>query len=278
MKLVTLSNRCYAFQGEVESDHVRENAGFVLSERGVVVIDTTRTLVDARWMYHQIRTITEKRIIYVINTHFHADHVFGNQIFDAPKVAHQLCDRRMQSMLSTEWSSEHLTEMARQQSDTEALAGLRITLPEILFDKGLTLEVGDLTLEVMHRGGHTPGSSTVYIPQEEILYISDLLFVGRYPAMMHANCKEWIAALREVERMTAKTVVPGHGSMSTMEDVVRQRSYLEDLRDRVIELVKQGQSKEDVMTHPDFPRYAERAYERSHRGNIGIVYDEVATC
>jgi len=47
------------------------------------------------------------------------------------------------------------------------------------------------------------------------------VFVGRYPAMMHANCKEWIAALGEVERMTAKTVVPGHGSMSTMEDVVR---------------------------------------------------------
>jgi len=78
--------------------------------------------------------------------------------------------------------------------------------------------------------------------------------------------------------LAAKTVVPGHGSMSTMEDIIRQRSYLEDLRDRVIELVKQGLSKEEVMAHPDFQRYAERAYERSHRGNIGIVYDEVATC
>ena len=254
---------------------MRENAGLVLSERGVVVIDTSRTLVDARWIYHQIRTITEKRIIYVITTHFHADHVFGNQIFDAPKIAHRLCGRRMQSMLSTEWTTERLEEMARQQPDPEALAGLCIILPEILFDKELTLELGDLTLEIVHKGGHTPGSSTVYIPQEEILYIGDLLFVGRYPAMVHANCGEWIAALREVEGLRVRRVVPGHGSMSTMEDVVRLRSYLEDLKERVIELVRQGLSREEVMAHPGFPRYAERGYERLHRANIGIVYDEV---
>ncbi len=275
MKVVTLSSRCYAFQGEVEPDHVRENTGLVLSERGAVVIDTSRTLIDARWMYHQIRTITEKKIIYVINTHFHTDHVFGNQIFDAPKIAHLLCGKRMQSMLSKEWSTEHLAEMARQQPDQEALVGLRITLPQILFDKALTLELGDLTLEVVHRGGHTPCSSTVYIPQEEILYISDLLFVGRYPAMMNANCGEWIAALSAVEGMRVKRVVPGHGSLSTMEDIVRLRSYLEDLKERVIELVRQGLSREEVMTHPSFPPYAERGYGRSHQANIGIVYDEV---
>ena len=275
MKLVTLSNRCYAFQGEVEPDHVRENASFVLSEQGVVVIDTSKTLTDAAWMYHQIRTITEKRIIYVINTHFHADHVFGNQMFDAPKIAHQLCSRRMQSMLSTDWSPEHLAEMARQQPDPEILAGLRITLPEILFDKGFTLELGDLTLEIIHKGGHTPCSSMVYIPKDKILYIGDLLFVGRYPAMMHANCKEWIAALREVEGMKVKSIVPGHGSMSTMEDVIKLRSYLEDLQERVTRLARQGLSREEVMAHPGFPQYTERAYERSHRSNIGIAYDEV---
>ncbi len=275
MKLVTLSNRCYAFQGEVEPDHVRENAGLVLTERGAVVIDTSRSLTDARWIYHQVRAITEKRIIYVINTHFHSDHVFGNQIFEAPKIAQQLCRRRMQDMLSAEWSAEHLAEMARQQTDPEALAGLRITLPEILFDKGLTLEMGDLTLEVVHTGGHTPCSATVYIPQEEILYIADLLFVGRYPAMTHANCGEWIAALREVEGMKARRIVPGHGPMSTMEDVVKMRSYLENLEEGVIKLVRQGLSREEVMAHPGFPRYAERAIKRSHRANIGIVYDEV---
>ena len=173
MKVVTLSNRCYAFQGEVEPDNVRENAGLELSEQGAVVIDTSRTLIDARWMYHQIRTITEKRIIYIINTHFHADHVFGNQIFDAPKIAHELCVERMRSMLSTEWTTERLALMARQQPDPEALEGLRIVLPEILFDRRLIVELGDLTLEVTHRGGHTPGSCTVYIPQEEILYITN---------------------------------------------------------------------------------------------------------
>ena len=64
--------------------------------------------------------------------------------------------------------------------------------------------------------------------------------------------------------MAVSKVVPGHGPMSTMEDVVKLRSYLEDLKGRVVKLVRQGLSKEEVMAHPDFPRYAERTYERSH--------------
>ena len=83
MKLTALNNHAYACLGETKKDHIRENCGFIISQDGVIVIDTTWTLTDAAWMYRQIRSITENEILFIINTHHHPDHVFGNQIFGA---------------------------------------------------------------------------------------------------------------------------------------------------------------------------------------------------
>lgn len=277
MKLTQVSPRVYFCQGEVEPDHVRENASFVLSSQGVVVIDTTRTLTDARWVHYQLRAATAQPVRYAINTHAHADHVFGNQLFAAPVVAHEVCRQRMKDLLATEWSKESLAKQAREQPDPEALQGLRIVLPEITFSQRLNLELGDVSLQLLHLGGHVPELSVVYLPEEEILFISDLLFVGRYPAVIagFSHIQTWIADLEQVEKMKVRTVVPGHGPLSSLEQVSHLRRYLQEMQQRVSQLAAKGLSKEQIMADPSFPKYAERASARFHRSTIGVIYDEL---
>lgn len=278
MKLVPLSPRVYVLQGEVEPE-VRENAGFVVSAKGVVVIDTTRTLADGLWAYRQITTVTDKSIAYVINTHGHIDHVFGNQLFDAPIIAHRKNGEAMRAMLAKEWSPEGLAKIIQEWARPEEMEGIRIVLPQILFSEALTLDMGDLTVEVTHVGGHSPGSSIVYVPEEETVFLADLLCVGRYPVLMWANqygnIDEWLAALDYVKKLKVRTFVPGHGPVSTLQEVLKMEGYFRDLKERIIALAKQGLSKEEIVAHPSFPKYAERTYARLHPTNIGLAYDQI---
>lgn len=275
MKLVALSKQVYAMQGNEEPDHMRENAGFVVTEKGVVVIDTTKTLADAAFVLRQISTVTDKPVRYVIDTHFHGDHVFGNQLFDAPIIASDKDADIMRAMLQKDWSAEGLPKIINTWNRPEELEGLRIVLPQITFGDTLTLDMGDVKLELVHLGGHTPGSCIVYVRKQQILFIGDLLFVGRYPALISFNLDEWIAALDYVKTLPVETVIPGHGPVSTMKEVEAIQVYLKDLKGRITSLAKQELSREEIIAHPSFPRYAEKTYATTHRVNIGFAYDQI---
>ena len=172
MKLEALNRRVYACIGENEGGHIRENSGFVVTERGVVVIDTTWTLRDAEWMTHEIRKVTDKKVIYVINTHCHVDHVFGNQVFPVPVIAAQSTLDRMRSSVAHEWSPQNLFQKSLSYRgagtspdypDPERLKEVHIVLPEIAFELQMTLNLGELELEIALLGGHTPDSSVVCV-------------------------------------------------------------------------------------------------------------------
>lgn len=280
MQLVKLSSRVYVVQGNVEPE-VRENAGFIVSAQGVIVIDTTKTLADGLWVYRQIRAVTDRPIAYVVNTHAHIDHVFGNQLFDAPIIAHRRSGEAMRAMLAREWSPEGLARVIAQYERPEEMEGLRIVPPQLLFSDSVTLDMGDLRVEVVRVGGHSPGSSIVYVPEEETVFLGDLLCVGRYPVLFWANeygnIDEWLAALKYIKGLQAKTFVPGHGPVSSMKEIANMEDYFLDLKQRVIRLAREGLSREEIVAHPSFPKYAERAYARLHPMNIGLAYDQLVS-
>ena len=275
MKLSALNDHVYVCQGDVEPDNIMENAGFVVSDKGVLVIDTTRSLIDAAWIYKQIRMVTDRKIAYVVNTHFHSDHVFGNQIFGAPVIAHQSCQERMLSALASDWTPEGLAKLPWVQSNPERVEGLRVMLPEISFSDTLALDLGDQEIQIMNTGGHTSDSSLVYLPHDRVLFFGDLLFVGRYPVLTYGNLECWIAALERVQEMDVKVVVPGHGSVGSLEQVRQMKDYFLDLKGRVSSLAKEGLNREEIVSHSSFPRFAERTYDPNHRANIGIAYDQL---
>ena len=272
MEKVALTGKAYA---AINQEKGRENAGFVVTEKGVVVIDTTKLLTNAASLYHHIRATTDKPVAFVVTTHFHADHVFGNQVFDAPIVAQRHDYERMKAMLQRDWNAEGLAKQVKDTPSPDTLEGVRIVLPQIVFDQGLTLEMGDTALQITHLGGHTSGSSIVYLPDEQALYAADLLFVGRYPAVISANVAQWIKALDHIQGMKVKVIVPGHGPVSTMEQIQTLRSYLQALRGTVADLAKQGMSAEQITGDKRLPSYMGLSDPAWHQAAIPVVYREV---
>lgn len=284
MKLQALNDRIYACIGENEGGHIRENSGFVVTERGVVVIDTTWTLRDAEWMAHKIREVTDKKVIYVIDTHCHADHVFGNQVFPSPVIAAQSTLDRMRSSVANEWSPQNLFQKSLSYRgagtspdypDPERLKEVHIVLPEIAFESQMTLNLGELELEIVLLGGHTPDSSVVYLPQDKILFASDLLFVDRYPTLRNGNLVDWMMSLDRIMEMNIHTFVPGHGVPCGTQELEREASYFSDVSERVVTLMEQGLIREEIVRHPSIPKYWENDYQRLHGPNIGVIYDQL---
>lgn len=253
------------------------NAGFVATDQGVVVIDTFETPARGRELAAEIEGYTGKSPILVINTHHHFDHLFGNQAFEAPVVAHcalsaELADRVAEGLTPTaiaEWVAEH-------PEDRWLADELELVYPNIVFDRRLVLDLPPQLLVVRHLGGHTPDSAIVDLPDEDVVFAGDLIFEGRVPYLGGAHFGDLIQALRALERLGDRTVVPGHGELCDTAYVARYADYVESLYVKVGELVASGRSKSEVVESDQLPRWWTEDRPETLRGNIERLYDERA--
>ena len=252
------------------------NAGFVVTEQGVIVIDTLDTPARGRELAAAIAARTGKPVLLAINTHHHYDHVFGNQAFTAPIVAHstlpgqlaQAAARDLMPISIAAWISEH-------PKDHWMADELELVYPHILFERRLVLNLPPVRMVVQHLEGHTRESIAVDLPDEGVLFASDLVFEGRVPFLRHAHIENTLKALRRLQRLGARTVVPGHGNLCDMTYVVRFRDYVNDLREKVKELIAQGWEKGDVLDSDQLPPWWTQDRPELLRANVARVYDEL---
>lgn len=252
------------------------NAGFVVTERGIVVIDTLNTPGQGRQLAATIQARTDKPILFVINTHHHYDHVFGNQAFDAPIIAHcalseQLAEAAARNLMPVSiaaWLSEH-------PEDRWLVDELELIYPNIIFEKRLVLDLPPMRIVVRHLGGHTPDSSIVDLPDEGVLFSGDLVFEGRVPFLRQANIRDTIQALSELARLGSRSIVPGHGALCDMGYVLSFRDYLIELREKVAELAAQEWKRGDVLDSDQLPKWQTKDRPDLLRANVERVYDEL---
>lgn len=166
------------------------NAGFVAGDDGIAVIDTFEDAGAARELLVAIRQISSLPIRFVVNTHYHLDHVAGNEVFanaGAVVVAHQ----NVRAWLRTEnlkfWGD------AIKPEDKARVQALK--LPDVIYDDHLELYLGKRLLQVRHLPGHTGGDSVVYVPDAHVLFGGDLLWKDHVPNLVGASTDKWIATL-----------------------------------------------------------------------------------
>jgi cyclase len=229
------------------------NAGLVHTSDGVVVVDTTSNAKDMQVRLRAAR-VAASEVRLVINTHFHGDHVGGNSLFECPILAHRLCRDRI----------------AQRRS-----ARARRILPTEVLDERRDLEIGGVRLEVIHLGGHTPGSSVVWLPESQVLFTGDLIFAGRYPYLRDAHVPRLIAALKRLPEFGARIIVPGHGSLCDEAEVAVQIDYLELSWARTAEHLTQGHSLRQTTADRGYPRRHKGARHR-RKANIEIMYAQLA--
>ncbi len=282
MALARLSDSVYARIGRELSTAVDSNRGYIVCDEYVVVVDTTHHLESIKEELKELREITRRKVGYVVNTHYHYDHISGNGLFRCPIVAHSLCPSLMKETREKQLANalEEITDYKLR----EEFKALRPRYPSILFDESYQL-VSKPRIEIMHVGGHTPDLSIVYVPEEKVLFASDNLFGSTDPSIpcppemnSRSDVRQWIAALRRMLDLEANVIVPGHWGISSRRAVSKLLEYLELFVSRVRELKVEGYSKEEVkgrLELLDLPQLiAETAIQHSiEENNVEAQYD-----
>jgi cyclase len=259
------------------------NSSLIWTPAGAIVIDTTSCPSDMGVFLDTVGLAPEQ-VCLVINTHHHSDHTWGNQLFDCPIIAHRRCQEAMIANMGSAWRLERIEAeiAARQASDPEWSAemrkkttGLEITVPNDVFSQGRELEIGGVGLELLHFGGHTPGSSVVWLPDAQIAWAGDLLFVGRYPYIGDADIPDLLSALQRLSVLGAAVIVPGHGPLCDDLAISAMSDYIHGTWSRTIDHLAQGHSVEQAVADTGYPRYAPGAAERYHETNIRAIYDQL---
>jgi cyclase len=201
------------------------NAGFVIGDDGVAVIDTFQDPRPAKALLSEIRKLTPLPIRFVVNTHYHLDHVNGNDVFAAAGatiVAH----RNVRAWIRTE------NKMLDPPVTPEKKARVQsLTLPTVIYDSHIELYMGSRRINVRYYPGHTGGDSVVSVPDAHVVFCGDMLWKEHIPNLIDATTKAWVESLDAMQKdYGPSTWVPGHGVVANAQDVVTFRKYLADLR------------------------------------------------
>ncbi len=242
--------------GSPQNQNFISNAGFVVTPAGVVVIDALGSPALARRLLEQIRRVTDKPVTHVIVTHYHADHIYGLQAFQAAGariIAHQAA----REYLHSDTAALRL-EASRKELAPWVDAQTRLVTADEWLDGPKELVVGGVTLQIRPVGpSHTPEDLVVYLPAEKVLFAGDLVFRGRIPFVGQADSRRWILALEQLLAYDAQVIVPGHGPLSQQAraDMQLTRDYLVYLRKVMGEAAKNMEPWEGAYQAADWSAF-----------------------
>lgn len=245
------------------------NIGFIVGSKGVAVIDTGGSHKIGSELHKAIRTVTTLPILYVINTHVHPDHIFGNAAFvqDKPQfVGHAKLANAME-----------LRKSAYLRSNEAWLgkdfSGSEIIKPTVEVQDTLELDLGGRILVLKaYPTAHTNTDLTVQDSQTSTLWTGDLLFVERIPSI-DGDIKGWLAALQTLKNVPAKKIVPGHGPVSGAEAFAKEETYLNTLLNDVRNSIKKGEVMEKAMdTAAASEKEKWKLFDKVNRRNVNLIY------
>jgi glyoxylase-like metal-dependent hydrolase (beta-lactamase superfamily II) len=246
-----------AAMGSSANRNFISNAAFVVTGDGVVVVDALGSPALAHELIAEIARITPQPIRYVVVTHFHADHIYGLQAFQAAGakiVAHPAAREYLNSD-----TAQRRLEASRQELFPWIDERTRLVTPDQWLDgEQTTLRVGGVDFHVRHLGpAHTPEDVVVNVPQRGVLFAGDLVFRGRVPFVGQADSRQWIAALSQLIEFKPRLMLPGHGPLSStaLDDLTLTRDYLAYLRQSMGEAARNLDPFDEAYARTDWSRF-----------------------
>lgn len=258
-------------QGAVshENEGFNSNAGFVVTDEGVVVFDALGTPALGEALLARIREVTDKPVRRVVVSHYHSDHFYGLQAFKAAG-AEIWAHAKVRDYLASEAPAERLAER-RQSLAPWVTASARIVPPDRYIEGETSFELGGVSFRLFSAGpAHTAEDLMMLVEEEGVLFAGDLIFAGRVPFVGDADSRAWLAALDSLAHRTPRFVVTGHGpaSRDAGADIALTRDYLRYLRKEMGTAVEEFMTFDEAYARTDWSRFSDLpAFEDANRRN-----------
>jgi cyclase len=274
------------------------NAGIVDLGDRTLVFDTFNTLAAAHELSAVAEQLTHRPATLVANSHWHGDHINGNQVFapdadilattrtrdliatkgaaelEQDRVDVQPFMRRLEDLLANETDPTKRQLLAERVADTReymaAMPALRLRLPNVTFDQRLVMHGSSRAAELLTLGGgHTESDAFLYLPAERIAFLGDLLFVAFHPWLQDGDPQVLVHILEQLETLDLQALVPGHGAVGTPADLAAL--------DRLArEAVASGGSADQAAAFPIPAPYDTWAYPHFFQANMRFLYGRAA--
>lgn len=251
------------------------NLGIVIGRKAVAVIDSGGSIVEANAFLAAIRGITDRPIRYLVNTHMHPDHIFGNAAFrdaGAAIVGH----RNLPPALAAR--AQFYLRSYRDQIGAQLMEGVEIIPPTLLVDDRLELDLGGRAVELRAwRPAHTENDLTLFDPATKTLFAGDLVFLEHLPTL-DGSLLGWLGQMDELATIEAARVVPGHGTApaSWPQALEPQRHYFETLAGDLRKAIKDGTPlSEAVVGAAQSARGQWRLFDEYNERNATAAYAEL---
>ncbi len=251
------------------------NSGFIIGNEAVAVIDTGGTFLMGKALRNAIKQKTDRPIRYVINTHMHPDHVFGNAAFKTDQtefIAHYKMARGLAAR------AKRYLAINKQNAGEEAFKGTQVILPTKGIKTRQTLNLGEreLVLEPQPTA-HTDNDLVITDTMTNTLFLGDLLFSKHCPAL-DGSILGWLKVIDQLSNKHGARVVPGHGpaSMAWPEALKPQRRYLQTITDEVRTLIANGETLDKAMNTVALGEKDQwELFDDFHKRNIAAAFAEL---
>ncbi len=249
--------------------------GFVVTNEGVVLIDSGGSLKGAKALHKIIKSVTNKPIRYVINSGGQDHRWFGNDYFSslgAKIISSEAAKQDHKQRLGSQWTrAETLIGKAGMKGTKEKYA-------DITFKDDYQFMLGKTKFEIYFRGqAHTPGDAFIWLPQSKVMFTGDIVYTERMLGIgEQSNSKSWLHVFNSMAGFKPKHLVPGHGSPTTLDKAIKDTgNYLSFLRNSILLFIESGGGAHDISRINQTRFKYLKNYESLKGRNALKVYTEI---
>lgn len=269
-----LKEGIYVYVGK----NLNSNCGIILTQDGVVLIDSGHSPTDSRAILEAVKKLTPLPVRFLIDTEPHPDHTTGHFVFSPPAIviAHEGATESMKGRERD--NPQRIQKLAAVSPEMRAaLEGYRFIPPQVEYRQKMTLNVGEKTFELMYlKGVHSEADTAVWLPKERVLFSASGIVVNQFNILRpFVTIPDILAAAKMMKGLNPEYVIPGHGIPGTVKIFEDTEQYYALLLDRVGKMMKESKSLDQIKKELRMPEYDHWATKERFPTNVEAAYKAV---
>jgi glyoxylase-like metal-dependent hydrolase (beta-lactamase superfamily II) len=219
------------------------NAGIIVGDDGVLVIDSLRVPSFARELISDVKHLSDKPITHVIDTHSHWDHSWGNEEFpNSTIIGHENCRAEMLDLEALDaWRNKVVSSNERWSEEAK---GVRVTPPNLTFETSMQLYFGGRRIDLRYLGrAHTSGDIFIHLPDDGLLFTGDVAQDGGIPFMLDGYIQDWVGTDARLLELDCERFMAGHGPIGERPAIAESAQFINALAAGTKQAVAEGQDE-----------------------------------